>query len=406
MKRALLAVAATAATLGLTGCTPYTGINSLPLPGTEGTGSDSYQIKVQLHDADDLVANTPVFVNDINVGTTTLVALDGWTPTLTLSLKNSVKLPANATAALAQTSLLGSKHIDLITPPNPQGTLQPGAVITEDKIHQFPETEDLLAGVSVLLNGGGLQHFQTITTELNRALGGTRANDTREFLTQFDNFTAGLDKQSADITYALKSFDHLGQTFGPRMADIDKGIQQLPAGLDTLDDLEPQLLKTTQALTSAAQSFRPFFNDSYDPQPETGTDQLTKLLKDLKDPLRAVGDAQPGSIPRFFRQAPFLIFPLDGIQYLVRGDYARLQAPVNITLDSIDKNVFGGTPLSGSLSSVAEAARGTSKRGPNSPPNSPAMSNPWSGSPLSGRSGLAPRNSGSGPLGGLPKLGN
>ena len=113
MKRSLLAVVAAAATLGLTGCTPYTGINSLPLPGTEGTGSDSYEVKLQLHNADDLVANTPVFVNDINVGTTTLVALEGWQPTLTLSLKNSVKLPANAVGALAQTSLLGSKHIDL-----------------------------------------------------------------------------------------------------------------------------------------------------------------------------------------------------------------------------------------------------------------------------------------------------
>ena len=158
MKRSLLAVVVATATLGLTGCTPYTGINSLPLPGTEGTGPNSYEIKVQLHDADDLVANTPVFVNDINVGTTTLVALDGWTPTLTLSLKNNVKLPANATAALAQTSLLGSKHIDLITPPNPQGTLQPGATIKEDMVHQFPETEDLLAGVSVLLNEIGRAH--------------------------------------------------------------------------------------------------------------------------------------------------------------------------------------------------------------------------------------------------------
>jgi len=400
MKRSLVAVVAAAATLGLAGCTPYTGINSLPLPGTEGTGSDSYEIKVQLHNADDLVANTPVFVNDINVGTTTLVALEGWTPTLTLSLKNDVKLPANATAALAQTSLLGSKHIDLISPPNPQGTLQPGATITEDKIHQFPETEDLLAGVSVLLNGGGLQHFQTITTELNRALGGTRANDAKEFLTQLNGFTAGLDKQKDDITYALKSFDNLGKTFGPRMGDIDKGIKQLPAGLDALNDLEPDILNALHDIGAASEPFAEFAGDGND----TTAHQLEELLKDLKDPLRAVGDVQPGSIPRSLRQIPFLIFPLDGIKYLVRGDYAHLQIPVNLTLDSLDKNLFGGLPTSGSLSSVAEAMRSTSKRGPNNPPNNPALSNPL---PLRGGSGLTPRNSGSGPLsGGLPKLGN
>lgn len=393
--RGLLVVAAAAATLGLTGCTPYTGINSLPLPGTEGTGSDSYEIKVQLHNADDLVANTPVFVNDINVGTTTLVALDGWTPTLTLSLKNDVKLPANATAALAQTSLLGSKHIDLISPPNPQGTLQPGAVIKEDSVHQFPETEDLLAGVSVLLNGGGLQHVQTITSELNRALGGTRANDARELLTQFNNFTAGLDKQKDDITHALKSFDHLGTTFGPRMDDIDAGIAQLPKGLDALNDLEPQLVKTTQDLKDAQKPF------------ETVTDDhvLTDVLKDLKSPLQRFGDVQIGSVPRSLRQIPFLIFPLDGIQYLVRSDYADLQIPINLTLDSLDKNFFTGTPLSGSLVKGAEALRGMNGRSSARSPL-PDLSSPLGGASLPGPSNLAPHHSGSGPLSGLPSLGN
>jgi phospholipid/cholesterol/gamma-HCH transport system substrate-binding protein len=405
MKRSLVALCVAAATLGLTGCTPYTGINSLPLPGTEGTGSDSYEVKLQLRNADGLVANTTVFVNDINVGTTTLVALEGWQPTLTLSLKKDVKLPANAVGALAQTSLLGSKHVDLAPPTGepPRGTLTAGMTITEDRVHQFPETEDLLAGVSVLLNGGGLQHFQTITTELNRALGGTRANDAKELLTQFNGFTAGLDKQSADITQALKSFDNLGKTFGPRMDDIDKALKQLPAGLDTLDDLEPDIVKTLDDLGDASESLAPFAEDG----PESGAAELAKVLKDLRDPLRAVGDIQPGSIPRGLRQIPFLIFTLDGIQYLVRSDFARLQVPVSLTLDSLDKNLFGGTPASGVLSSTAEAMRGTSKQGPNDPHNGGVLSNPLPSTPLTGRSGPIPGNSGNGPLsGGLPKIGN
>jgi phospholipid/cholesterol/gamma-HCH transport system substrate-binding protein len=275
-------------------------------------------------------------------------------------------------------------------------------VIKEDQVHQFPETEDLLAGVSVLLNGGGLQHFQTITTELNRALGGTRANDAKELFTQLDGFTAGLDKQSADITTALKSFDHLGQVFSPRMADIDKGIKQLPAGLDALNDVEPQILNALHDLGGSLDSFTPFAGDGDD----TAQAQLRHVLKDLKDPLKGFGDIQPGSIPRSLRQIPFLIFPLDGIQYLVRSDYARLQAPINLTLDSLDKNLCGGLPCSGVASSIAEAARATSKRGPNNPGNGAGLANPLPPTPLTGRSGLAPSNSGSGPLGGLSKIGN
>ena len=405
MKRTALALVTVAATLGLTGCNPYTGMNSLPLPGTKGTGSDSYEIKVQLHNADDLVANTPVFYKDMNVGTTTHVGLDGWTPTLTLSIKNDIKLPANATAALAQTSLLGSKHIDVLAPTTeaPSGELQPGALIKEDRVKQFPETEDLLAGVSALLNGGGLQHFQTITTELNRALGNGRDKDARELLTQLDNFTDGIDKQSQDITYALHGFDHLGTTFLPRMADVDKGLAQLPGGLNVLNDLEPQFITTLDKLGDATSSIAPFADE--------GTDQLRHVLDDMEKPLKGVGDAQPGSIPRALRHLPTAIFTLDGLPYFDRGDYANLDALVNLTLDSLDKSLFTGIPgLSGSLYNISDALRhvppGAKQR--TSLPLAdqaekvlPLPSGGPLGGPLAGP--IAPR--GADPLPSLPKLG-
>src|SRR5882757_3110370 len=195
MRRFALAAAALITTLTVTGCADYKGINSLTLPGTVGTDSDSYQVTMTLKDAANMVPNTPVLINDATVGTVTKVALDGWTPVLTLSLRKDIKLPANGTASLAQTSLLGSKHVALGFPNDqpPQGTLEPGARIPEERSKRFPQTEEVLAGVSLLLNGGGLQHVQTITTELNRALGG-RENDARDFLTQLNDFTSGLDK--------------------------------------------------------------------------------------------------------------------------------------------------------------------------------------------------------------------
>jgi phospholipid/cholesterol/gamma-HCH transport system substrate-binding protein len=418
MKRAAMALVTTAATLGLTGCNPYTGMNSLPLPGTEGTGSDSYQIKVQLRNADDLVANTPVFYKDMNVGTTTHVGLEnGWTPMLTVSIRKDITLPANATAALAQTSLLGSKHIDLIAPAGAgsQGELQPGAVITEDRVKQFPETEDLLAGVSALLNGGGLQHFQTITTELNRALGNGRDKDARELLTQLNNFTDGIDKQTADITAAMHGFDNLATSLQPRMADIDKGLAALPAGLDTFTDLEPQLI---DALDRLGKANKPYASVAVD-----AIDDLRAEIKELKSPLRHIGDIQPGSLPRALRLLPYAIFTVDSLPYAIRGDYVNLNAPVNLTLDSLDKNLFGGTPLSGSLYSVAQAMRNFRLPGAKTANSLPLadplqkvvplpgpltksdkpLPGPLSDGPLAGP--IAPRGSDAVPLPSLPKLG-
>lgn len=404
MKRGISALMAAAAVLGLTGCgAPYTGINSLPLPGTKGTGAGSYTIKVQLRNADALVANTPVFVDDINVGTTTLVALEnGWTPTLTLSIQEGVKLPANATAALAQTSLLGSKHIELSAPAGvpPQGTLAPGALIREDRVKQFPETEDLLSGVSALLNGGGLEHFETITTELNRALGNGRDKDARELLTQLNVFTAGLDSQTNDIVFALKGFDNLGATLAPRLADIDKALQQLPAGLDTVNDLEPKIVETLGKLGDSTEKIAPFADE--------GSDQLRKVFDELESPLRKIGDVQAGTLPRALRQLPFLIFTPDSLPWVVRGDYANLQIPVNLTLESLDANLFTGTPASGSLYSVAKAAQGGGPGVPGAPtgpvfPSVPRVPGLPS-SPIAGPSGTTPADRGPS-LPSLPKLG-
>src|SRR2546430_8797193 len=116
MRRLALVATALATVLSVTGCADYKGINSLPLPGTVGTGPDSYQVTMKLQNAVNLVPNTPVLINDMIVGTVTRVALDGWTPVLTLSLRNDVKLPANTSASLGQTSLLGSKHVALFAP--------------------------------------------------------------------------------------------------------------------------------------------------------------------------------------------------------------------------------------------------------------------------------------------------
>ena len=376
MRRTVVAIAAAVAALCLSSCSPYTGINSLSLPGTVGTGSDSYQVTVQLANANDLVANTPVLVNDINVGTVTKVGLDGWTPTLTVSLKNDVRLPANAVAALGQTSLLGSKHLQLSAPAGVpgQGRLAAGALIKEDRTHLYPQTEDLLAGVSTLLNGGGLQHFETITSELNRTLGGDRADQTRQLLTQLDTFTGGLDKQKGDIVTALQGFDRLGSTLAPRMNQIDTALQQLPEGLQTLDEQEPALVDATHRLGKASESIAPFADH--------GSEQLRDVLSDLTPTLQNFGNVHPGSIDRALRNVPFVVFPLDSIPYSIRGDFVNIRAIVNLTLDGLDKGILGGTQASGLLHGIPGADRslgtgGQQRRG----------SGPLAGLPVLGSSG-------------------
>jgi phospholipid/cholesterol/gamma-HCH transport system substrate-binding protein len=351
MRRGVLVLAAAVAMLCMAGCANYKGINSLLLPGDVGTGKDSYLVTMKLQNAANLVPNTPVLINDINVGTVTKVALDGWTPVLTLSLRRDAKLPANAVASLGQTSLLGSKHIELSSPTDvrPEGTLLAGAQIPEDRTKHFPETEEVLAGVSLLLNGGGLQHFQTITSELNRALGG-RENDARDFLTQLNDFTSGLDKQKDDIVTAIKSLDRFGGALAPRMSEIDIALRQLPGGLGSLNENYPEIKDAIDTLGSAGDPSAPF-SDSISSQIRELTDQLEPVL-------RHIADTQQDSVLKSLKILPFVIFPLDQIPYEFRGDYLHIIATVDLTDEALDRAFLTGTPAAGALGGLAKLQQG------------------------------------------------
>ncbi len=108
----LLAVAVAAAA---SGC-GWRGLNSVPLPGTAGRGPGSYTIQAQLPDVRTIEPNSRVQVDDVTVGTVTKIERQGWHALLTMSINGDVDLPANATATVGQSGLLGSLHVELAPP--------------------------------------------------------------------------------------------------------------------------------------------------------------------------------------------------------------------------------------------------------------------------------------------------
>ena len=68
----------------------------------------------------------------------------------------------------------------------------------------YPTTEQTLASVSVLLNGGGLGQLQEINQAFATALTG-REDDMRSLLTQLDTFITQLNAQTDDIITATES---------------------------------------------------------------------------------------------------------------------------------------------------------------------------------------------------------
>src|SRR4029453_16007248 len=164
-----------AAALMLTGC-GFRGAYSFSLPGGADTGDDPYTVQVEFLDVLDLVPQSGVRVADVPVGRVESIELDedDWTGLVTITVNGDVELPANAVAAIQQSSLLGEKYVELAPPGNaePTGDLRDQPLLPLQRTTPNVEGEELLGAVSLVLNGGGLAQLQTINRELGEALEG------------------------------------------------------------------------------------------------------------------------------------------------------------------------------------------------------------------------------------------
>src|SRR5690625_1615265 len=194
---------------GLTGC-QWRGMNSLPLPGTQGAGPGSYQVQAQLPDVTNLAPNSRVRVGDVTVGTVIKIERQDWHALVTMRVNPGVRLPANATAKIGQTSLLGTLHVELAPPADvpPEGGLRDGSLIPLSHTGVYATTEQIVSVASMLLNGGGLGQVQDITKALGTAFAG-RENDVRSLIAQLEQFIGHLNAQRDDIVDATDSLNKL-----------------------------------------------------------------------------------------------------------------------------------------------------------------------------------------------------
>ena len=190
----------------------FDGINSLTLPGGKGTGDDARVITVELPDVGTLTPNAQVKVDDIAVGTVTKIEVKDWHAQATLSIEPEALIPENAAARVGVNTLLGSAYVELVQPADARGAMKSGGHIPLERGKAYPSTEQVLSAASLALNGGGLEQLATITTELNKVLGG---NDhaVASLLPRLDSFVTALDAQREDILSAVRDVERLSKRF-------------------------------------------------------------------------------------------------------------------------------------------------------------------------------------------------
>ncbi|TDH52873.1 virulence factor Mce family protein [Mycobacterium eburneum] len=343
MTRIVQITAALMAVMTVGGC-DWRGANSLPLPGAVGRGGHAYTVQAQLPDVDNIQRNSRVRVGDVTVGSVTDIERQGWHALVTMSIENDVVLPANAVATVGQTSLLGSKHIELSPPPNatPEGRLHDGSLIPLTSGGAYPTTEHTLAALSLILNGGGVGQIQDITQALSTAFAG-RVNDLRSLIQQLDTFTAHIDDQTGDIISATQSLNDVAGQIAAQKPVIDKALTSIPDALGVLKDQRDHL-------ADALDAFGKFSAVATDSVHQT-KDNLVKELRELAPTLRSLANAGP-AMTRSLSYFATYPWPNETLEKWVRGDYGNLTAIIDLTLSRIDQSLFTGTRFEGNLTEL------------------------------------------------------
>ncbi|HVT64114.1 MAG TPA: MCE family protein [Mycobacteriales bacterium] len=311
--------AAAVGVVALAGC-GFHGAYSLPLPGGAATGP-TYTVTAEFKDVQDLTPQAAVRVNDVAVGDVSGIKLDPVTlkAKVTMRVRKSVVLPANAVATLEQTTLLGEKFVAIAPPTSeaPTGRLEDGATI--DSASELPSVEEVFGLLSQVLNGGDLGDLQTINLEVSKALSGREA-DVRGALQQLTTFIGGLAAQKHEIVRAIDGLDRFTAELAGQDKTIATALDELGPGLKVLADERAQFTSLLTHLSRFGKIAGRVINAS--------SSQTIAELHDLKPVLGHLAAAGT-NLPKALEILVTYPFPRD-FSAGAPGDYVNLDLKVDL----------------------------------------------------------------------------
>lgn len=244
MKRAPALLAALSALLVVSGCGPT--MADLPLPGS-GVSGDTIEVRVQFDEALNLARGAQVRVNGVDSGKVRSVTAHDFKAVAVLDVRRSARMRDAATARLRYTTPLGELFVE-VTNPDHGPLLRDGATLAPRQASTAPTVEDALASASLLVNGGGLTQLQTVTRELNAALGG-REDTVRRLMSSADTFLTQANATTGDIDRALSALATVSEVLRANQATIDAALTDLRPAARVLRRNTPGLTRLLARLT-------------------------------------------------------------------------------------------------------------------------------------------------------------
>jgi phospholipid/cholesterol/gamma-HCH transport system substrate-binding protein len=290
-----------------------------------------------LPDVATLPQNSPVMVDDVTVGSVSGIDAvqrpDGtFYAAVQLALDGNVDLPANSTAKVAQTSLLGSQHIELAAPVGEpaEGKLKQGSNIPLTHTGRYPTTEEVLSSLGVVVNKGNLGALQDITDETFNAVAG-REGTFADLLPRLAELTNALDQQTNDIIAAAEGLDRFAGILARSKDSLGRTLDTLPKALEVLNKNRSNIVDAFGALRSFATVASRVLQQT--------KDDFAADFKDLYPVIKAFNDNADTFI-KDLELLPTFPFHYKYLRQAVRGDYLNVYVTFDLTVRRLGESIF------------------------------------------------------------------
>ena len=202
-------------------------------------GNPGTEVNAVFEDAGDLTAGHAVKIADVTVGTVKDVALtDDYQALVTMSVQPDLQLPADISARLRKTNLLGERYVELL-PGEGGGVFESGDTIAQTTT--VPELEEVVASGTDVLVAVAADRLAGAIDAGAEGLDG-RGDTFGEILTDLNVMVDAYDDNSEDLVRLIEGFDQFMADVGPQADVHGRALGELARFTETLDEEDERLI--------------------------------------------------------------------------------------------------------------------------------------------------------------------
>jgi phospholipid/cholesterol/gamma-HCH transport system substrate-binding protein len=219
------------------------------LLSTGCSGSSATEVNAVFDDAADLTSGHAVKIADVQVGTVKAVELsDDYEAHVRLAVDPEIRLPADVSARLRKTNLLGERYVELL-PGDSSEPFKSGATVSQTST--VPELEEVVSSGTDVLIAVAADRLAGAINSGAEGLDG-RGETFGKVLSDLNVIVDAYENNSDDLVRLINGFDQFMADVGPRAGLHGRALGELKEFTQVLEEEDERLIDALNAVQDLA----------------------------------------------------------------------------------------------------------------------------------------------------------